>query len=164
MPIAATDLKIYLSGGSTNVNPNVSLGGAISSTLMGTNLFDDVASGEATSGDTEYRAVYVKNTNGSLTLSNAKVWIQSNTPSTDSAIQIALCDEGADAAMETIPDESTAPTGPTFDDAEDEANALSLGNLAAGSFYGIWVKRTISSSASAYSNDSFTLRVKGDTE
>ena len=163
MPIVSSDIKIYLSGGALNTDPDASLGGAISPTQMGTNLFDAVSSSEATSGDTEYRGVYIKNENASLTLSNAVVWVLSNTPSADSAVQIALCDEGADAAMETIVNEGTAPSGPTFDDAEDEANALSLGNLAAGSFYGIWIKRTIGLDAAAYANDGFTLRVKGDT-
>jgi hypothetical protein len=164
MAILSTDLKIYLSGGASNADPAAALGGAISSSQMGTNIFDNVTSGEASAGDTEYRGVYIKNTNGSQTLTNAVVWIQSNTPSTDTAVQIALCDEGASATMETIGNESTAPTGPTFDDAEDESNALSLGSLAAGAYYGIWIKRVVGSSAAAYANDGFTLRVKGDTE
>jgi hypothetical protein len=164
MSIVSTDLKMYLSGGGSNTDPNAALGGAISSTQMGTNIFDNVSSGEASAGDTEYRGVYVKNTNATLSLTNAKIWIQSNTPSTDTSVQIALCDEGASATMETIGTEGTAPTGPTFDDAEDEANALSLGTLAAGAFYGIWIKRVVGASAAAYSNDGFTLRVKGDTE
>ena len=163
MPIVSTEIKVYLSGGSANGNPDAALGGAISSTQMGTNLFDTVSSAEAGTGDTEYRGVYIKNTNASLTLSNAKVWILSNTPSTDTAFQIALCDEGVNAAMETVGGEGTAPDGPTFDDAEDEANSLDLGDLAAGDFYGIWVKRVVSESASAYANDGITLRVKGDT-
>ena len=164
MAILSTDLKMYLSGGAANADPAAALGGAISSSLMGTNIFDNVTSGEASAGDTEYRGVYIKNTNGSQTLTNAKVWIQSNTPSTDTAVQIALADEGASATMETIADEGTAPTGPTFDDAEDETNALSLGSLAAGAYYGIWIKRTVGAAAAAYANDGFTLRVKGDTE
>lgn len=164
MAILSTDLKIYLSGGAANSDPAASLGGVISSSQWGSNIFDNVTSAEASAGDTEYRGVYVKNTNGSQTLTNAKVWIQSNTPSTSTAVQIALCDEGASATMETVGTEGTAPTGPTFDDAEDEANALSLGSLVAGAYYGIWIKRTVSASAAAYANDGFTLRVKGDTE
>jgi hypothetical protein len=164
MSIVSTDIKIYLSGGAANADPDLALGGAISATQMGTDIFDVVSSAEASAGDTEYRGVYIKNTHGTLTLTSAKVWIQSNTPSTDSAITIALCDEGANATMETIGDEDTAPTGPSFVTAVDEANALSLGNLAAGSYYGIWIKRVVGTSAVAYANDTFTLRVKGDTE
>jgi hypothetical protein len=164
MAILSTDLKIYLSGGAANADPLLSLGGAISSSQWGSNIFDNVTSGEASAGDTEYRGVYIKNTNGSQTLSNAVVWIQSNTPSTDTAITIALCDEGASATMETVGTEGTAPTGPSFVTAVDEANALSLGSLAAGAYYGIWIKRVVGAAAAAYANDGFTLRVKGDTE
>jgi hypothetical protein len=164
MSIIATDLKMYLSGGAANADPALALGGAISTTLMGTNLFDSVSSGEASAGDTEYRGIYIKNTHATLSLTTAKIWIQSNTPSADSAITIAPCDEGASASMETIGTENTAPTGPTFVTAVDEANAISLGTLAAGAYYGIWVKRVIGASAEAYANDTFTLRVKGDTE
>ena len=38
----------------------------------------------------------------------------------------------------------TAPVGPVFDDAEDYANALSIGNLTPGQAHGVWVKRTVS--------------------
>ena len=163
MAVAATDIKIYLSGGSGNTNPNASLGGIISTTQMGTNLFDNVSASEASSGDTEYRGVYVKNTSATDTLYAAVIYILSNTPATGSAVQIAIADEAIDATMETVPDESTAPTGPTFDNAEDEANALSIGDLGPGSYRGVWIKRSISLGASSYANDTFTLKVKGDT-
>ena len=71
MAILSTDLKMYLSGGASNSDPAAALGGAISSSQRGTNIFDNVTSGEASAGDTEYRGVYIKNTNGSQTLTNA---------------------------------------------------------------------------------------------
>ena len=71
------------------------------------------------------------------------MWIASNTPSTATALQIALADEGVANTIETVANESTAPTGPTFDDAEDYANALSIGNLAPGEAHGVWIKRTV---------------------
>lgn len=162
MALAGTDLKYYLSGGASNTSPGSSLGGAISSTQVGTNLFDDISSSESSSGDTEYRAIFVKNTSATDTAYNTKIWIESNTPSTSTELSIALCDEGASATMETVADESTAPTGPTFDVAEDEANALALGTLAPGAYYGIWVKRVVTTGAGGYANDGATLRVKGD--
>lgn len=163
MTVAATDLKYYLSGGGTNAVPASSLGGAISTTLVGTDLFDNITSAEAAAGDDEYRGVYIKNTNATDTAFAVKVWVQSNTPSTDTEIQIALADEGVSATMETVANESTAPTGPTFSTADGEANALSIGNLTAGQYYGIWIKRSVSATATAYANDTVTLRVKADT-
>jgi hypothetical protein len=151
MAIVSTDLKFYLSGGGSNTDPNASLGGVISSTQVGSNLFDDIGTAEAASGDTEYRAYFVKNTNAS------------NTVATATSMQIAVCDEGVGNTIETVGNESTAPTGPTFDDAEDEANALTIGNLTPGQAFGIWVKRVVASTTTAFPNDTATLRVKANT-
>lgn len=163
MAIAATDLVYYLSGGGSNTDPDLSLGGIISTTQAGTDLFDNVGATEASAGDTEYRGFYVKNTNATDTAFGVKIWIATNTPSTYTAAQIALADEAVGATIETIADESTAPSGPTFDDAEDEANALTIGDLAPGEYKGIWLKRVVTASAPAYANDTLTIRVKADT-
>lgn len=163
MPIVSTDLKFYLSGGASNSDPDASLGGAISSSQVGSNLFDDIGVSEAASGESEYRAYFVKNTSASDTAYAVKVWISSNTPSTSTALQIALADEGVANTIETIANEGTAPTGPTFDDAEDFANALSIGDLTPGQAHGVWVKRTVSATTVAYQNDTATLRVRANT-
>jgi hypothetical protein len=165
MPIVAADIKIYLSGGAANSDPNAALGGAISSTELVDNslhnLFDKVSGAEADAGDTEYRAVYIKNTHATLTLEGAKVFINTNTPSADTAAQIAVASE-AGSPIETIANENTAPVGETFDDAEDAANALSLGDLAPGAVKAVWIKRAVTAGAAAY-NDSMVLEVFGDT-
>lgn len=163
MAIVATDLKFYLSGGGSNTDPDASLGGAISSSQVGSNLFDDIGTAEAAAGESEYRAYFVKNTNATDTAFATKVWIASNTSASSTALQIALADEGVAATIETVANEGTAPTGPTFDDAEDEANALTIGDLAPGEAHGIWVKRTVSATTVAFANDTATLRVKANT-
>ena len=167
MAIVAGDIKLYLSGGGANSDPNAALGGAISSTEVTDNtlhnLFDKVTGAEGLAGDTEYRCIYVKNTHGSLTLESAKVWVQTNTPSGDSAIAIALGGEGENGTAETIADESTAPSGESFSAPVDYANGLSLGDLDAGNSYPIWVRRTITASAAAYDDDSVVLGIQGDT-
>ena len=72
MAITSSDLEFYLSGGSSNSNPNAALGGAISSSAItnasDNNLFDDVTGDEADSGDSEYRCSYINNNYGSITL------------------------------------------------------------------------------------------------
>ena len=163
MTIAATDMKFYLSGGAANADPDLALGGAISSVQVGSSFFDDIGVSEAASGESEYRALFVKNTSATDTAYAVKVWIASNTEATSTALQIALADEGVANTIETIANEGTAPTGPTFDDAEDYANALSIGNLTAGQAHGVWVKRTVTATTAAYPNDTATLRVRADT-
>lgn len=163
MAIVANDLKFYLSGGGSNSDPAAALGGAISSAQVGSDLFDDISTGEAAAGESEYRAVFVKNTSATDTAYAVKVWIASNTPATSTHLQIALADEGVANTIETVANENTAPTGPTFDDAEDEANALTIGNLAPGQAHGLWLKRTVTATTVAFANDTATLRVKANT-
>lgn len=163
MAILSTDIQYRLSGGASNSDPNASLGGAISSTAAGTNIFDNVSSAEASAGDTEYRCLYIRNGHATLTMQSAKVWIQSNTPSPDTAVAIAIAGEGVNGTAETIANENTAPSGETFVTAVDEANAISIGNIPPGQHIAIWVRRVVNASAAAYNNDGFTLRAKCDT-
>jgi hypothetical protein len=170
MAIVAGDIVFRISGGASETDPDNALGGAMSTVGGGIitdaaidNLFDPVSGVEANDGDTEYRCIYVENAHGSLTLQNAKVWISTITPSTDSVIAIALAGEGLSVAAEVIGDEDTAPSGESFTETITEGTALSLGNIPASGYYGIWVRRTISAVASAYDTDGMILTVKGET-
>lgn len=165
--IISSDIKVYLSGGSGNTDPNASLGGAISTTEMVDdslhNLFDKVTGAESSAGDTEYRAVFIKNTHATLTLQGAKVYVSSNTTSGDTSIEISVATESG-SPIQTIADESTGPTGQTFSAPSTTGTALSLGDIVAGATKAIWVKRIVNASASAYSADEATLTVFGDTD
>lgn len=166
MPITSTDIKFRLSGGGSNTDPNASLGGAKSSTEIGTglhNLFDQVGSAETTSGDTEYRCFYVHNAHATLALENAVIYIQSNTPSGDTSVEIAVGSAAVNGTEQTVANESTAPTGVTFSSAANLGAALALGNIPAGQHRAVWVKRIVNAGAAAYNDDQVTLRVQGDT-
>ncbi|MFQ6076386.1 MAG: hypothetical protein ACE5Z5_09685, partial [Candidatus Bathyarchaeia archaeon] len=71
-------LNYYLSGGATNTDPNASLGGGISNTQVTddtlNNLYDDITEAECKNGDTEYRAIFIKN-DGTGTATGVKIWI-----------------------------------------------------------------------------------------
>ena len=162
MPIVATDIKYSLSGGGSNPSPAASLGGARSSTEADAGIFDNVSSAEAVAGDIEYRCIYVLNNHGSLTLQGAKIWVQSNTPSSDTTIDIGLGTSAINGTEQTVADEQTAPTGVTFSAPANEGAGLSIGDLGSGQHKAIWIRRTVTAGASAAS-DGFTLRVKGDT-
>lgn len=163
MAIVTADIEYRLSGGAANSSPAASLGGAKSSTVVGSDLFDDVASGESAAGDTEYRCVYVHNDHGSLTMESAKVWIQANTPSPDTVIAIGVGTAAINGTEQTVADESTAPSGVTFSSPTSEGTSLSLGNIPFSQHKAVWIRRTVTAGASAYNSDSFTLRVKCDT-
>ena len=161
MAIVSTDIQYRLSGGSSNSDPAASLGGVKSSTAA-SNYFDDVSSAEASAGDTEYRCVYVHNNHGTLTLIGAKVFIQTNTPSSDTDVAIGLGSSAINGTEQTVANESTAPTGVSFSAPTTFAGGLAIGDLAAGAHKAVWVRRTVNAGAAAYA-DSFTLRVQGDT-
>lgn len=167
MAIVASDIKLYLSGGGSNTDPNAALGGAISSTQITDdtvqNLFDNVSGTESAAGVTEYRCFYVKNTHGTLTLQSSVIWIETQTPSTDSSIEIALGTAAISGTEQTVANEGTAPTGTTFTALTGSGNALTIGDLAAGAYKAIWVKRIITAGAAAYDNDSVVIKVRGDT-
>lgn len=165
MPLTESDIEYYLSGGADNTDPDASLGGAISSTAItdntDNNLFDDVSGDEASAGDTEYRCFYVKNDHSSITWKNVKIWINAETPGSDQ-LDIALDDGGKNATAETIADESTAPSGESFSHPTDKASGLSLGDLAPGDYYAIWVKRVVPADCAAYAANAATFRTEGE--
>lgn len=163
MPIVNTDIHYRMSGGASNSDPAAALGGAKSSTSFSTNaIFDDVSSAEASAGDTEYRCFYVHNAHATLTLQGAKIWIQSQTSSSDTDIALALGGEGLNGTAETVADESTAPTGETFSQPSSFAGGLTIGDLAPGDHYPVWIRRTVNAAA-ASATDTWTVRVQGDT-
>ena len=102
------------------------------------------------------------NNHGTLSLIGAKVFIQTNTPSSDTDVAIGLGSSAINGTEQTVADESTAPSGVAFSAPTTFAGGLAIGDLAAGAHKAVWVRRTVNAGAAAYS-DSFTLRVQGDT-
>jgi len=169
MAIIATDLLLRLSGGAGNSDPDLALGGvmststAISPTVAEENMFSNVDGAEASAGSTKYRGNYILNNHGSLTLSNSVVWIPTNTPSSDTVIAIALAGEGKDVTMEVIANEDTAPSGETFTSPATKGAGLSTGDMAFSEFFGIWYRRIVSAASSAFDNDDWAFELEGDT-
>jgi len=165
MPIVSTDIKKYLSGGAANADLTASLGGTISSVEIVdntvNNLFALAGAAESEAGSIKYRAFFIKNTHATLTYTTPKLYISSNTPSATTAVTVALADETG-SPIETVGNEDTAPTGPTFVTAVDYANGISLGSLAPGEKKGIWVKWTIDA-ATVATDDVMTFTIKGET-
>jgi hypothetical protein len=172
MPIVAGDIVWRYSGGASNTSAAASLGGVMSTVAGGViddnvlnDLFDDVSGTESTAGDTEYRCFFVENTHGTLTAQTAVIWIQSQSSSADTAIEIGLDGNALSAttSTSTSANENTAPSpAVTFTTAANEGAALSIGNMAPGEQKAIWVKRIVTAGAAA-ANDTFTLRFKCET-
>lgn len=162
MPIAGSDIQYRLSGGAANTDPLAALGGAKSSTSAGASILDNVLSSEGTAGDVEYRCVYVHNNHGTLTMLSPKIWVQANTPSADTTIDIGLGTSAVNATEQTVADENTAPSGVTFSAPANYAAGIAMADIPAGQSKAVWIRRTVTAGAAAAS-DSFTLRTQCDT-
>lgn len=177
MAITASDILVRLTvnagpGLSTaQANPNDSLGGFASSTQLTNaslhNLFDLVTGEENAASDVEYRAIWVHNNHGSLTWEGVRVWISSETSGGASAA-IALDGTGVSTAtsastqVERVANEGTAPSGESFSSPDSYATGLVVGNVPAGSGFGVWIRRTAANSA-ALDLDGVVLTFQGDS-
>ena len=162
MPISASEIQYFKS------SQGVGLGGAISAVQIVdaavNNIFDDVDSSEALAGDTEHRCIYIKNTNATITLLNAILFLASNTTSIDTVVKIGLGTSGTNGIEQIIVDEETAAIGVTFLLAPDFVTGIVLGDIPANNgFIAVWVERVVTASASAVNSDSFDLTVQGET-
>lgn len=170
MAIAASDIKLRISGANASAtDPNGSYGGAMSTVSGGiivtnvlNNDMDDITSAEASSGITIYHNYYYKNEHGSLTYISPKFYIDTQTNSGDTSVAMALVAEAKNVATTRLANETTAPSGITFTTPANYAGGIAIGSLDSGDYRGIWVKYIVGSSASAVL-DSYTLGIQGDS-
>ena len=112
MTTSADDISIVLSGGSTNINPNESLGGDPSGTPVTdailNNLFDDVSSDESEEGSEEYRCIYIFN-DGDTTVYDVQVYISEDFES-GATMEIGINDKDELQRIQI----SGSPTGGNF--------------------------------------------------
>lgn len=173
MSLSNSDIDFRLSGGANNGDPTKSIGGAISlvksgdlipvSGIMGA-LWDFVPLSEAQTGlPAEYRCIYAynKNPNGQ-SIQNATLWFEALNTDSNITNMIGLDPAGLNGTAQTIPNETTAPTGVVFSQPKKRANGLVLGNMSAGSFYPFWLQRTIAPGSALFYQDYYLLRVEGE--
>lgn len=167
MPIASSEMLFCLSGGSANAAPSLSIGGGKSNTTItdGTlnNLWDDVSAAEASTGDVEYRGIFLMNTNTTLTLSNARVWISATTSAAGDEWAICTDTSGTNTSntMSSCTNESTSPAGTgtwtTY------GTTLSIGAVGPTKSFGLWIRRTVDASAASYASNSASITWDGET-
>lgn len=177
MPVSSADVLIKFStkdgtaGDTTAGTPSGSLGKYLSTTQITdaaiNNLFDDVSGDENAASDVEYRCIFIHNNHATISFDNVRVYLVSEVAGgADTAIGVdptAASPKGSATAQAVeIVDEDTAPTGVTFTSPTDLANAINLGNIAAGSCRAFWVRRAAANTA-ALANDGVTLRINGQS-
>lgn len=176
--IVSTDIVFMLSttGGSAGnsqaqPNPNLSLGTWMSTSAVASgsinNLFDNISGAENAASTTDYRCVFIYNSNPTLTLQAAITWISAEVPGgadiyigVDPAPASPIGQATAQAA--SVGNELTSPTGVAFTNPTTKASGVSMGDIPPGQCRAIWLKRSATNST-ALSNDGVTIRVEGDT-
>lgn len=182
MPILSTELKYFTSvdvgpGGSTaNTTPDTSLGGFVSSSVIPNatldNVFDDITGPENSGDQVDYQCIFVANTDATLALSNAVVYIPDLTAG-GAQIAIAIDNIGptamasASAQAAVIANSLAAPVGTTsFSTPTTQGAGLNVGNIEGIlnplTCCAVWVQRT-ATGGSALDNDSLTIAFVGDT-
>lgn len=138
-------------------------GGGAFATNVANNLFDDVTGAQSAAGLTEYRAFYVRNNHATITWQSVVFWIDSLTSSADTEFDVALASEAVNTAIaQTLGSETSVPTSVTFTRPVTKAGGLSIGNIPATQFKGLWIKRTVTAGAAAAA-DTGSIRCEGDT-
>jgi hypothetical protein len=164
MPIVSGDIQTRLSGATGT--PITSLGGAIHATAIAdatlNNLFTEINEDQTAAGIVAYRCFYVRNSHGTLTWKNVKLWVQTQTPSADTVVAIGLGTSAVNGTEQTVADQITAPAGVTFSAPADKPSGLAIGDLAPGAHKAVWVRLTVSAGAAAV-NDSCVLQASGGT-
>lgn len=163
MPITSAQLELRMSGGVSNTAAASSLGGTKSNTGFTTsafNLFDTVSGPESTSGDTEYRCVYVHNANASLTAQNTVIWFTANTAG--NWLAVGAGSSAINGTEQAVASENTAPTSVTFTQPANAGAAIALGSIPPGQHKAVWFRRVVPAGAAA-SSFTFAVRVTCET-
>ena len=173
MSIVASELKFYLTGGASNTDADASLGGAPNFTTGEittdelNNVFDDVSASESEAGDIEYRAIAIKNTDATINLTEAKIFMA--TQPTESTIAIAF-EEPDTSEIQSVINESTAPETVSFTAPSTYATGIAVnsegdasGTVGSADWFGVWIRRTVTAEAGALANDYFEISTQGAT-
>lgn len=172
MAIIESDLEHRYSGGTGNIDPDISIGGAMSTVTGGiiisdtdNNDMDNITSTEAEESITIYRGYYFKNNvqSANLTWVDPTFWISSQTDSGDTNVEIGIADEAKNLAIQLLANEKTAPDFVTFNTPSDRAGGEIIGSLNQGDRRGHWVRYIVTQGASAVV-DSYTIKAEGDTD
>jgi len=156
---------------STSNGPNNSLGGKMgtddAAKILTTNtefnnLWDDISKLENSNNTTDYRCIFVHNDtttpNNSFLL--GKLYFSG---SPKAVFQAGIGAGGVKNSDDiVIANETTAPTGVTFADHNDEASALALPTLEPNDYIAIWLKRTANNiPGSGVINDLISINISG---
>ena len=167
MVLIDSDLKLVKSANS--VGGVDSLGGTMTNTVITDikqSLWDIVKDTELSGsvvGEYEYRCIFVKNDSPTNdTMEDCYFWVEQNTASPYTDIDVAVGSAPAGDDEQTITNEDTPPKNVFWTFAPDESEAQYLGSIAKGVGKSIWLRRHAgpARSGSSYQADNYILMFK----
>ncbi|HJX79145.1 metallophosphoesterase family protein [Glutamicibacter sp.] len=164
MALGSTDIKLHLTGGSSNSNPALSLGGNVSSVVITSgvmnNLFRRITESEASSGVTIFRCVAVKNHNATDIMRNVVFYMVQDTKSNDDLALYSKAQAGKNTVETAIVDEFTAPTGSNinFIGSLSRSGGIALGNLSPNDYINLWLRYSVNPGAVQFPDDQLKVR------
>lgn len=177
MAIAAADIEFHLTINTANNNStaqgnvNDSIGGYMATTQLTDatidNLFDDVSGDDNVGSVVDYRCEVIYNHHATLAWLTPKVWINSETAG-GASVAIGLDPAGIKANNSAVAiaarpaNETTAPAGVTFTAPTTKGAGLAVADVAAGSIFAYWIRRTAANTA-ALDTDGAVIKAEGDS-
>lgn len=163
-------MKFYYTGAlhaeDAQVNPENSLGGFISSTIIPNdllaNLFTDISLFSLDKLPRETKGVILEN-DSIDDLENVIVYFEYPTDAL-CKLEIAAVTLVDNNLMERLSNSKSLPYQATFHEANGLINAVNLGNLVAGAKIGIWLKRTFNTVVKKTPTQLYADYVAGTTE
>jgi hypothetical protein len=157
----AAGLAFYLSGGSSNTDRSLSLGGGISTTsvLAGSGLmFTDVTDRKSRIGITDLFCFYITN-EGASALYGCVVYVPVE-PTSGSDILLSVAAEGVNSSVQQTTDSEIIGNEIDFTNTNSPQTGIEIPVLAPGDFIGVWVgRRADQGNLLSSGSDSFELRV-----
>jgi len=147
-----------------------SLGGAPDFTTEVSGLsdafWDRIEAAESSSGDVEYRCMYVRNTSTTNALIAPSIELTQGAVDPDTTIHIAVMDN-VNVDTVSIANEDTEPTGsPSWQAINVDipfSAQLDFDAGGAGDYVAVWIRRTVVNTNNQAANDNYTLSLKGQT-
>jgi hypothetical protein len=152
-----------------NTDPNLSIGGNVSTTEVISNnlhaLFRRITESELSSGVTIYRCVAVKNVDAGLaTMRNVRFFMVQDTLSPFDLALYSRAQVGKNTAETPIINEFTAPTGSNilFKATLNRSGAFDFGDLLVNDYMCLWLRLSVNPSAVPKQDNRFMVRVEFD--
>lgn len=152
MPIKSTDLKWYGVNSAGTIASNVILSNSLHA------IFPEMTGAQNKAGSTQIRAIALKNTHATLTLTGVKIYFRS-LDNAGGILDIALDTIGA-TTNSVVVDAANPPV--SWSIPTTSAGGLSVASLAPGAAVGLWIRRRGNNSAQKKPERN-TLTVVGTT-